>query len=147
MREQESQRRVVTMPVPDPLEAARIRGVGIKSKLLDRAGGVLSTMEAAERLGVSPVAVSARRRRGHLLAVTDQAGQYLYPAFQFIGEGTLQGLAPVLRAFQVEGAWTRLSVLLSPADALNGRTPIDALRDGDTDSAVQAVSAYGEHLG
>jgi len=73
-------------------------------------------------------------------------GEFLYPAFQFTEDGTLPGLARVLQAFQVEGPWTRLSVLLSPADAVDGRTPLGALRDGDVEGAILAVSTYGEHL-
>lgn len=133
-------------PARDPLAAARARGAAAKVHLLERAGGGLSAGAVAERLGVTPAAVHARRQRGTLLAVPRANGEHLYPAFQFTAEGTLAGLGRVLQSFQVEGPWTKLSVLLSPADALEGRTPLDALRAGDVDGAVQAVSTYGEHL-
>jgi hypothetical protein len=133
-------------PARDPLAAARARGAAAKVDLLERAGGGLTVGRVADWLEITPAAVHARRQRGTLLAVPRANGEHLYPAFQFTGDGTLAGLGRVLQSFQVEGPWTKLSVLLSPADALDGRTPLDALRDGDIEGAVQAVSTYGEHL-
>jgi hypothetical protein len=134
-------------PPRDPLASARARGAGMKSELLGRAGGALSAGEVAALMGVTPAAVHARRQRGTLLAVRQANGEFLYPACQFGDEGSLPGLGQVLAAFAVEGAWTRLSVLLSPAPSLDGATPLDALRRGDVAGAVEAVSSYGEHGG
>jgi hypothetical protein len=95
-------------------------------------------------MDVTPAAVHARRQRGTLLAVRQANGEFLYPACQFTDEGSLPGLGRVLAAFQVEGEWTRLSVLLSPAPSLDGEAPLDALRRGDVAGAVEAVANYGE---
>lgn len=134
-------------PPPDPLAAARARGALGKMELLRRAGGGLRAGEVAERMGVSPQAVHARRKRGTLLAVPQANGEHLYPACQFGPDGALPGLAAVLSAFAVESPWTRLSVLLAEADALGGRTPLEALAAGDVAGAAEAVSTYGEHGG
>jgi hypothetical protein len=134
-------------PAPDPLAAARARGASGKGELLRRAGGGLRAGEVASRMGVSPQAVHARRKRGTLLAVPQPNGEHLYPACQFGPEGALPGLGTVLSAFRVEGPWTRLSVLLSPAPMLGGRTPLEALASGDTAGAAGAAAAYGEHSG
>ena len=134
-------------PPRDPLASARARGAVMKSDLLARAGGALSAGEVAALMGVTPAAVHARRQRGTLLAVRQANGEFLYPACQFGDEGALPGLGQVLAAFTVDGEWTRLSVLLSPAPALDGATPLDALRRGDVAGAVEAVSSYGEHGG
>ncbi|HEX8692125.1 MAG TPA: hypothetical protein VF746_06890 [Longimicrobium sp.] len=136
----------IAPPARDPLAAARARGARAKVELLERAGGGLSAGQVAEKLGVTPAAVHARRQRGTLLAVPRANGEFVYPAFQFTEDGTLAGLSRVLQAFGVRGPWTRLSVLLAPADVLGGRTPLDALREGDADGAVLAASTYGEHL-
>jgi hypothetical protein len=133
-------------PRPDPLAAARMRGVRIKRELLERAGGALSTGEAASLLGVTPQAVHGRRTRGTLLGVRAANGDYLYPAFQFTSQGVLPGLAEVLAAFQVSEPWTHLSVLLSPAGRLGGQTPLQALREGRVPAAIEAVASYGEHV-
>jgi len=128
----------------DPLAGARARGAALKADLLVRAGGALSANEVAVLLGITPAAVDTRRQRGTLLAVLQSTG-FLYPACQFGEDGTLPKLREVLAAFTVDGAWTRLSVLLSPAPSLAGTTPIAALRQGDVAGAVMAVSSYGEH--
>jgi hypothetical protein len=134
-------------PAADPLAAARARGAAAKGDLLRRAGGALRLGEAARRMGVTPQAVHARRKRGTLLAVPQANGEWLYPACQFGADGPFPGLAAVLQAFGVASPWTRLAVLLSPADALEGRTPLEALAAGDAAAAAEAVSTYGEQLG
>ncbi len=134
-------------PARDPLAAARTRGAEGKARLLERAGGGLSAGAVAQRMGVKPAAVHARRLRRTLLAVPQANGEFVYPVCQFGADGPLPGLGRVLAAFAVDGAWTRLSVLLSPAGALGGATPLDALARGDVDGAAAAVTSYGEHLG
>lgn len=133
-------------PAADPLAPARARGAAAKGELLRRAGGALRLGEAARRMGVTPQAVHARRARGTLLAVPQANGEWLYPACQFGPDGPLPGIGAVLKAFEVRSPWTRLAVLLAPADALEGRTPLDALAAGDAEGAVRAVATYGEHL-
>lgn len=135
----------IAAPARDPQAAARARGAAGKVRLLERAGGGLSAGAVAELLGVKPAAVHARRQRGTLLAVAKANGEFVYPACQFGPDGALPGLGRVLAAFTVEGPWTRLSVLLSPAASLGGATPLDALVRGDVDGAAEAVASYGEH--
>jgi hypothetical protein len=136
----------VTVPATDPLASARARGAQAKGELLRQAGGALRLGEAAHRLGVSPQAVHARRKRGTLLAVPQANGEWLYPACQFGPDGALSGLGAVLEAFGVRSPWTQLSVLMAPAPVLGGRTPLQALQAGEPGAAAQAVSTYGEHV-
>jgi hypothetical protein len=135
----------LTPPAADPLAGARARGAQAKGELLRRAGGGLRLGEAARRMGVTPQAVHARRKRGTLLAVPQANGEWLYPACQFGSDGPLHGVGAVLQAFGVVSPWTRLAVLLAPAEALEGRTPLEALAAGDAAGAAEAVSTYGEH--
>lgn len=137
----------VTPPAADPLASARARGAQAKGELLHRAGGGLRLGEVARRLGVSAQAVHARRKRGTLLAVPQANGEWLYPACQFGPDGALPGLGTVLQAFGVRSPWTQLAVLLAQAPSLAGRTPLQALQDGQPEAAAQAVSTYGEHVG
>lgn len=135
-----------TPPAVDPLASARARGAQAKGELLQQAGGALRLGEVARRLGVTPQAVHARLKRGTLLAVPQANGEWLYPACQFGPDGALPGLGGVLQAFTVRSPWTQLSVLLAPAQALGGRTPLQALQAGESDAAALAVSTYGEHV-
>lgn len=127
----------------DPLAEAMARGAAVEEELLREAGGALGVRKVARALGVSRQAVDKRRRRGTLLAVP-AAGEYRYPACQFTEDGVLAGLAEVLASFQVDDPWTRLSVLLAPALALDGRSALDALRAGDAAGAAAVARAFGE---
>jgi hypothetical protein len=132
-------------PVPDPLAAARARGALAKQEVLEVAGGVYRVSEVAELLGITRQAVDGRRTRGTLLAVPQANGEWVYPACQFTDAGVLPGLDWFLKAFQVPEPWTQLSVLLAQSPRLDERTPLEALRTGDTEAARAVAREYGEH--
>jgi len=114
-----------------------------QADLLTRAGGAVSAAEAGELLGnVTRQAVEKRRERGTLLGVQVQ-GEFRYPLFQIEQSTILEGLPTVLKAFTVRSGWTQLSVLLSPQDALDGRSVIEALRDGEVDAAAAVAASFG----
>lgn len=130
-------------PARDPLGRAKARGVEVRRRLLDEAGGTHQVSEVAEALGITPAAVHQRRQRGTLLAIRTANGQWVYPAFQFDPPELANEIGRVLTAFGVAEPWTKLSVLLSAAPSLGGKRPIDALRDGDIEGAVEAAASYG----
>lgn len=134
----------VEIPPPrDPLGRAKARGVEVRRRLLEEAGGAYQVSEVAGLLDITPAAVHQRRHRGTLLAVRTANGQWVYPALQFDPWELANEIGRVLLAFRVDEPWTRLSVLLSGAPSLGGRRPIDALRDGDFEGALEAVASYG----
>jgi hypothetical protein len=130
-------------PAHDPLASARARAAGIKSRLLEDAGGAIEVGEVAELLAITPQAVHQRRHRGTLLALQRPNGQWVYPRFQFEPLEIANRIGVVLAAFRVAEPWTRLSVLLTSAPSLGGQRPIDALREGDLEGAIEAVASYG----
>jgi hypothetical protein len=116
--------------------------------LLDRAGGGLTTTEVAQRLNVPQQEVDELRTAGRLLAVPDPDGSgWTYPACQFEGPRVLPGLPEVLSDFAVESPWTRLYVLIGEDPALEGRTPFEALKNGDLEMVREIVSGYGRQGG
>lgn len=126
-----------------PLADALIRGVFIKEELLKEAGGSLNTLEVARLLGRSAEEVDRMRERGELLAVPI-GDDHHYPRC-LISEGSvLPGLAEFLRAFEVPEPWTQLSVLLGPAPSLDGKSALEALRDGNVEGAVSVARSFGE---
>ena len=128
----------------DPLRRARLRGVRARAELIAAAGGVLRLKEAAERLGVSPQAVTGRRQRGTILAVELPNGEAAYPVIQFGESGLLDGLPRVLAAFDGEPpGWTRLNVLLGPSKKFEGKSAFDLLMDGRVDDAAEVAASYG----
>ena len=131
----------------DPLAEAMARGVRIKQELLDEAGGGMSSSQVAGALGITRQAVDKRRSRGSLLGVPTGSGEFLYPACQFQSDGVTSGLEEVLQSFQVEDPWTRLSLLLSSAPSLRGKTLLQAIQNGKVTQAVAVASAFGEQGG
>lgn len=129
----------------DPLAAALLRGSVAKRELLDAAGGTLGAEDVAKTLGISRQAVDKRRRVKSLLAVPSASRDWLYPLAQFTPAGEpVHGLERVLRAFRIESPWMQLDALLAHDPSLGGRTAFEALRAGEVDAVIRAVSAFGE---
>lgn len=130
--------------VRDPLAAARVRGIVARERLIERSGGLLRLGEAAERLGVTPQAVTGRRGRKTILAVPMPNGEWVYPACQFTVHGLISGIDGFLRAFRDADPWTRLAVLLAPSARYDGRSALDLLMDGRDVEARSIAATYGE---
>ena len=118
------------------------RGVAIKQRLLQEAGGTLSSETVAGLLGVTRATVAKYRRDEKLLGLPTPGGDFLYPAGQFDNDRPLPGLAHALAAFRTGDPWYRLQVLLTPDPNLDGITPLAALKAGRTDDASRAIAAY-----
>lgn len=130
--------------VRDPLAAARVRGIDARQQLIERAGGVLRLSDAAERLGVTPQAVTGRRTRGTILAVAMPNGEWVYPGCQFGENGLVPGIGAVLAEFSDVSPWTQLAVLLASSDRYGGRSALDLLVAGGLDAARSIAATYGE---
>lgn len=114
----------------DPLVPALARSVEHRGQLLRRAGGVLSAEDAGKIVGVSRQAIDKRRRSDTILAIRE-GSDWKYPACQFQDGEVLPGIADVVRGFKTQGAWAALDFLLANDSALGGRSPLEALRQGD----------------
>ncbi len=114
----------------DPFAAAIARGVEAREALVRKAGGLLSAAEVARMLGITRQAVDKRRGGGKLLAVK-VGSDWRYPAAQFgPGGATPAGLEEVIAS---DSPWGALSFLVSEDTVLEGRTPLQTLRDGGID--------------
>lgn len=103
--------------------------------------------QVARLLGKSRQAVSADQG---LLRLEMRDGQIGYPVFQFEGRRLLPGMRDVVRVLApvVATSWTIASWLASPAPALDGRTPLEALRAGEADTVLalaREIAAALEH--
>lgn len=130
----------------DPLLEAIARGTVLKKELLKRAGGTWNVNQVAKALEISRQAVDKRRDRRALLAVPSGQGDYLYPRCQFTDNGVIPELETVLRSFRVRNPWTQLSALLAPAATLDGEQALKALKKGNVEGAVSAISSIGDTL-
>ncbi|MGO4839268.1 DNA-binding protein [Rhizobiaceae sp. 2RAB30] len=124
----------------DPMVPALARNVEHRNLLLKRAGGVLSAEDAGKVAGVTRQAIDKRRRGNAILAVRERS-DWKYPACHFRDREVLAVIAEVVRGLADQGAWATLDFLLAPDGALGGRSPLDALRQGDLSAVERLVRA------
>jgi hypothetical protein len=116
------------------------RGLQLRDAFVERA---LTSPQVAEILGVADHrAVQGRRARRTLLGWTIGNETY-HPDWQFTDDGTVVGLAPVVRAL---GAVTSSPlaadrIMRHARDELDGRSLADLLADGRSDLVVRLIAA------
>ena len=91
-------------------------------------GPLYTTREVTDLMSVTRQAVNERVKRGTLLALPQQNGDYLYPAFQFGEDGKQRrAVRDALSVFPrgVVDPHTLASWFVSPQGLLEGRTPAD----------------------
>jgi hypothetical protein len=136
-------------PLPSPADVSAARWRNLERAFSDRRRlleDAVSVSEAAQLLGVGRQAPHDRLAARALVGIKDR-GQWRLPAWQFDAEGpdgTLPGLPEVLRALQGPiSDLGRIRWFVTPKASLDGTTPVDALRAGDTDSVIEAAEALG----
>ncbi|WP_262299469.1 antitoxin Xre/MbcA/ParS-like domain-containing protein [Microvirga sesbaniae] len=100
-----------------------------KAELVELAGGLYMPSYVAAILNIPQQLVEERRKAGELIAVEAQEG-YRYPACQFTPDGIVAGLSEVLAVMPIRHDWMQLEWLLVPDEALEGLSPLEALRAG-----------------
>jgi hypothetical protein len=113
-------------PSDEELADARCVGEGAEQAALDDAlDGALTREMAANRIGVTPQAVSERRKAGKLVGLR-RGREWRFPAWQFADDGTLPALDELIDAWP--GTPLALSTwAVTPSPDLDGRTPAQAL--------------------
>lgn len=127
---------------------ALARGAARKQEMIQRAGGVLSSGEVAELLGITVSAVNQRKNRHRsILAVPLSGGEWGFPARQFLDGAIRPGVTEVVRAAGEMNPWVLLSILLDDAERDGGPTLLDRLdNDAVRADVLQRVRSYGEHV-
>ena len=131
---------------PDARARAILRGRRTVEEDLKQSGGAYELDEVRELLhGISRQMVDRKVKDGSLLAVTGPSSRRVYPTVQFNKDGLLvAGLKAVREALPTENPWAVLNFLVRPDSRLDGRKPIDLLREGHVDVVVQAARGMGE---
>jgi hypothetical protein len=129
----------------DPLARAFLDGLDAKARLIEQNGGVFKTEDVAEYLGITQQAVNKRRALRQLAGLTFRKRGYVYPAWQFTDRGTVPGLEQVLRALAEHDEWMQNVFFINPNTRLNGKRPLDLLREGEIEEVIQAAKEFGEH--
>lgn len=136
-------------PSAEEMEVARLReramerGLAMRERLREDAGGFLDTAQVAARLKVSRQSVDKRRKEGGLLALETPQG-YVFPACQFTLAGTVPGLKDVLAAMRGGGFWETLAGLVTPAPALEGRSILEALEQSRGDEERRRITGLAD---
>ena len=130
---------------PDARSQALLDGVRIAQEDLHQAGGAYDLEQVRTLMqGVSRQAIDKRVQEGSLLAVPGPSNRRSYPTLQFTRNGTVvAGLKAVRDALPTSNPWTVLNFLAQPDDRLDGRRPIDVLKEGDIDLVVAAARRMG----
>jgi hypothetical protein len=138
----------VGIPDASAWTRALARGAARKQEMIQRAGGVLSSGEVAELLGITVSAVNQRKNRHRsILAVPLSGGEWGFPARQFVDGAVRTGVAEVVRAAGEINPWVLLSILLDDAGNAGGPTLLDRLDDPAVRADVlHRVGTYGEHV-
>lgn len=132
----------VSLPEPDSMAAALLRGAQIKRALLQAKGGMLSAQQLADHLGITVAGLTKKRDRGQVFWLPVGEG-YAYPAFQVGSDGLLPGVREVLGAIAESDPWVRVNFMLTGDARLGGARPVDVLRAGAIDSVVRAARGLG----
>lgn len=104
----------------------------------------LTAPQVAELLNTTRQTPHDRLRKNSLIATQDN-GLWKFPAWQFDPEGpdgVIAGLPDVLKALNVP-ALSKISWLTRPNEALNGLTPIEALKFGQIHDVIAEAGTVG----
>lgn len=122
------------------LTAARERGRQRASEILS--GDEMLTAEAfAELLGTSRVTVNSKRQNGQLLGLDGAKRGFRFPTWQLDEDGRPHPVLPMLFERLGRSPWAVYRFLTSPHAALNGRTGLDVIRQGNTDAVVATAES------
>lgn len=106
------------------------------------AGDMLSTDEAAALAGVNRVTVNAWIDKGRAIGLSQVKRGYRMPRWQF--EPAMWDALPKLSAaLATTEGWALLAFLETPHGGLNGRTPRQAIEQGEAERVVQLAEADG----
>lgn len=142
-----SLRRGAARDGPRGLAQALHRGIAAREELREAEGGTFSVEAARPFLGgISRQAVLERFKNGRLVGWrASRQNAVRLPVWQFTDSGLLPGLEETLALLRRDpdlDAWGIALFFLTPRPALDGRRPLDLLRDGRADRVREAALAH-----
>jgi len=108
----------------------------------------MSAEETGRYLGITKQSVLNMYHAGKLLGwKTERQGAIRFPVWQFADNQRLAGIAEVLaRLNDADGLddWARIGFFLQGHGMLNGKRPIDLLRQNRLSRVLEVANAYSE---
>lgn len=105
-----------------------------------QADDMVTTQEAAELVGTSRVTINAWIAQGRAIGLTQTRRGHRLPKWQF-EPAVWAVLSQLAQALSTVDGWTILSFLESPLGGLNGRTPRQAIEQGEAMRVLQLAGA------
>lgn len=135
---------------PDIRSRLLVKGREIAEADLKTSGGAYDLDQVRMLLGgITRQAVAKKVEEGALLAVEGPERARRYPTVQFGDDGRpVAGLKEVVKALPTRNSWIRLNWLVRPERRLEGRRPIDVLKEGriaDVVAAAKTLYEQGAH--
>lgn len=129
----------------DRMERMTLRGAERFQKLIENAGGLVSSRWVSEFLGVSEEAVRKRAQRGSLIARRTASGDLSFPRFQF-DEGNARLLPGLSKLLTETESWepeelTRF-LLVRHEPASSDDTPLTLIQRGEVDRVLELAQVY-----
>ncbi len=133
----------------DKLANAVARGLLVREKLAAEEGGSMSADETARFLGLSKQSVLNLYHSGKALAWrTEKQGALRFPVWQFSEHRhrlpRLEEVLARLNANKVLDDWGKVGFFLQTHGLLDGRRPLDLLRENKLERVLKAAEAYVE---
>lgn len=107
------------------------------------AADMLTTDEAAELAGVSRVTINAWIKQGRCIGISNLRRGFKLPKWQFEPQ-VFELIQPLFEALGTTDSWSLLAFLESSQEALDRRTPLVALAQGESaERILQLAKAEG----
>jgi len=113
--------------------------------LLAAHGGCIREVEVLGLMGLGDASIVDRwRNNRQIISVRNEAGQWVYPVWQFARKQkrVMLGIRDCLAELSFESEWEPLIFFLSCMDSLGGHSPLDRLRAGKIEAAIKAARQY-----
>jgi hypothetical protein len=107
-----------------------------------QAGDMVTTEQAAELASTTRVTINAWIVKGRAIGLTQTRRGFRLPKWQF-EPGLWDAIPELAKALGTSEGWTLLSFLETPLGGLSGRTPRQAIEQGDTSRVLELASAEG----
>jgi hypothetical protein len=114
-------------------------------KLLAARGGCIREVDVIDLMGLEDASIVDRwRNHRQIVSVRNEAGQWVYPIWQFARKHkrVMLGIRDCMAELSFENEWEPLIFFLSCMDSLGGHNPLDSLRAGRIEAAIKAARQY-----
>jgi hypothetical protein len=114
-------------------------------RLLAARGGCIREVEVVDLMGLEDASIVDRwRNHRQIVSVRNEAGQWVYPIWQFARKHkrVMLGVRDCLAELTFESEWEPLIFFLSCMESLAGHSPLDSLRAGRIEAAIKAARQY-----